>query len=77
MAWMDMKDNTIDFIIGPIENYEDQLYGYKTAHEAYILIKDKEWSARLENMPHCYPDCKKLFRLHKNIKMKPRASIPT
>src|SRR5690606_31174158 len=23
MAWMDMKDNTIDFIVGPIETYED------------------------------------------------------
>jgi hypothetical protein len=47
MAWMDMKTNTIDFIVGPIENYEDKLYGYKTAHEAYVLVKDKEWSNRL------------------------------
>jgi hypothetical protein len=27
MAWMDMKTNTIDFVVGPIENYEDQLFG--------------------------------------------------
>jgi hypothetical protein len=47
LAWMDMKNNTIDVILGPIETYEDQLFGYKTAHEAYILIKDKEWSKRL------------------------------
>ncbi len=47
-AWMEMKTNTIDVVIGPIETYEDQLYGYKAAFEAYILIKDKEWSARLE-----------------------------
>ena len=47
-AWMEMKDNTIDVVIGPIETYEDQLFGYKAAFEAYILIKDKEWSARLE-----------------------------
>ncbi len=26
MAWMDMKTNTIDFVIGPIENYEDELF---------------------------------------------------
>ena len=47
LAWLDMKDNTIDVVIGPIENYEDQLFGSKAAHEAFVLIKDKEWSARL------------------------------
>jgi len=47
MAWMDMKTNGIDIVIGPIENYEDALYGYKAAHEAYVLIKDKEWSEKL------------------------------
>jgi hypothetical protein len=47
LAWMDMKDNTIDVIIGPIETYEDQLFGYKAANEAYVLIKDRGWSQRL------------------------------
>lgn len=47
MAWMDMKNNAIDFVVGPIENYEDKLYNYKAAHEAFILIKDKEWSDKL------------------------------
>jgi hypothetical protein len=46
-AWMEMKTTSIDFVVGPIENYEDQLYGYKAAHEAFILIKDKEWSEKL------------------------------
>jgi predicted SnoaL-like aldol condensation-catalyzing enzyme len=41
VAWMDMKNNTIEFIVGPVENYEDQLFGYKTAYESFILIKDK------------------------------------
>jgi hypothetical protein len=47
LAWMDMKDNTIDVVIGPIETYEDLLFGYKAAHEAYVLIKDQAWSRRL------------------------------
>ncbi len=47
MAWMDMKDNDIDVVIGPIENYEDGLYGIRNAFEAYVLIKDQEWSRRL------------------------------
>ena len=45
MAWMDMKDNAIDVVIGPIETYEDRLFGYKAAFEAYVLVKDLEWSA--------------------------------
>jgi hypothetical protein len=47
LAWLDMKDNTIDVVIGPIETYEDQLFGNKAANEAFVLIKDKEWSGRL------------------------------
>jgi hypothetical protein len=59
MAWMDMKNNTIEFIVGPIENYEDQLYGYKTAHESFILIKDKEWSEKLEKYAALLPGLQK------------------
>ena len=47
LAWLDMKSNTIDVVIGPIETYEDQLFGNKAANEAFVLIKDKEWSGRL------------------------------
>ncbi len=47
MAWMDMKRNAIDFVVGPIETYEDQLFGYKASFTGYVLIKDMEWSDRL------------------------------
>jgi hypothetical protein len=47
MAWLDMKDNRLDLVIGPIETYEDKLFGYKAAFEAYALVKDMEWSRRL------------------------------
>lgn len=56
MAWLDMKSNPIDVVIGPIETYEDQLFGYKAAHEAYILIKDMEWSKRLEKYAAFLPE---------------------
>lgn len=55
MAWMDMRDNPVDIIIGPIETYEDQLMGYKAAHEAYVLIKDLEWSGRLTRYAELLP----------------------
>lgn len=47
LAWMDMKNNKIELVIGPIETYEDQLFGYKAAYEAYVLIKDLAWSKKL------------------------------
>jgi hypothetical protein len=55
LAWMDMKNNTLDIVIGPIETYEDALYGYKAANEAYVLIKDQEWSQRLAHYVQLLP----------------------
>jgi hypothetical protein len=52
---MQMKNNDIDIVIGPIENYEDQLYNYKAAHESFILIKDQEWSKRLAGLAELLP----------------------
>ncbi|HJZ41449.1 MAG TPA: hypothetical protein VJ203_13870 [Bacteroidales bacterium] len=59
MAWMDMKNNVIDFVVGPVETYEDQLYGYKASHEAYILIKDTEWSDKLARFSTLLPTLQK------------------
>jgi hypothetical protein len=47
MYWMDVKDNEVELIIGPIETYEDKLFGYKASYEAYVLVKDLDWSIRL------------------------------
>ncbi len=55
MAWMDMKSNNIDFVIGPIENYEDALFNYKAAYEAYILIKDLDWSQKIARFAALLP----------------------
>lgn len=56
IAWINMKNNTLDIIIGPIEHYEDQLYNYRTAYEAYILVKDKSWSKKLEKYISYLPE---------------------
>ena len=53
--WMDVKDNEIDVVIGPIETYLDRLYGYRAAYEAYVLIKDLEWSDRLSRFAAFLP----------------------
>ena len=55
MYWMDVRDNQIDVVIGPIETYEDQLFGYRAAYESYVLIKDLAWSERLSRFAEFLP----------------------
>ena len=59
MLWMDMKDNELDIVIGPIENYEDQLNGFKAACESYVLVKDMSWSGRLKKYAAMLPELQK------------------
>jgi hypothetical protein len=56
LAWLDMKTNPLDVVIGPIETYEDALYGYKASYEGYVLVKDQEWSRRLSRYAALLPD---------------------
>lgn len=56
LAWMDMKQNPIDIVIGPIETYEDQLFGYKASYESYVLVKDMAWSERLARFAKYLPE---------------------
>lgn len=56
MAWLDMKTNGLDIIIGPIENYEDKLFNARAAFESYVLVKDKEWSKRLAKYVAMLPE---------------------
>ncbi len=58
-AWMEMQNTNIDFVVGAIENYEDALYGYKAAYESFILLKDKDWSQKLEKFAAMLPDLQK------------------
>lgn len=59
MAWMDMKSSKLDFIVGPIENYDDALFGYKTSYESFILVKDEKWSNDLAKFVKMLPDLQK------------------
>ncbi|HRN55438.1 MAG TPA: hypothetical protein PLL71_03250 [Agriterribacter sp.] len=68
MAWMDMKTNGIDFIIGPIENYEDKLFNYRSSFEAYLLVKDKEWSRRLAKYVAMLPELQEGLPVEKQYK---------
>ena len=46
VAWMDL-DSPIDVTIGPYETYEDELFSYKAAFEAYVTLRDDSETAKL------------------------------
>jgi hypothetical protein len=48
IAWMDL-DAPLDITIGPYETYNDELFGYKAAFEAYITIRDDRETERLKS----------------------------
>ena len=51
MDWMDLTGD-IELVIGPYEEYEDNLFGYKAAYEAFVCIVDQEESEKLEKITH-------------------------
>lgn len=58
-AWMAMKNNPVELVLGPIETYEDQLFGYRAAFEAYVLVKDLSWSEKLAKYAATLPELQK------------------
>ena len=48
LAWMDLTGTPIEIAIGPYEVYTDELYGRKTAFEAFLTLKDPKESAALD-----------------------------
>lgn len=50
MAWMDVVDNIIDVTIGPYEVYEDNLFNYKAAFEAFLCVRDPDETKKLDGL---------------------------
>jgi hypothetical protein len=73
-AWMDMKTNRIDLVIGPIETYEDRLFGYRASFEAYVLVKDMEWSERLSRFAKLLPELQRGLPVPPAYKKEPAGS---
>jgi hypothetical protein len=48
LAWMDL-DSPIEVVIGPYETYEDDLFGYKAAFEAFVCVTEPSDSKQLAN----------------------------
>ena len=69
VAWMDL-DSPIDVTIGPYETYEDELFSYKAAFEAYITIRDDAETAKLAKFSG------HLQELENNLPIDPRYRNP-
>lgn len=52
--WMDL-DSPVEITIGPYETYEDGLFGFKAAFEAFVTVVDPRESARLVQFKHELP----------------------
>ena len=68
MRWMDVRNNNIDMVVGPIENYTDARYGIKASHEAFILIKDQEWTKQLARYAQFVPELQKQLPVSEEYK---------
>jgi len=69
IAWMDL-DAPLDVTIGPYETYNDDLYGYKAAFEAYVTIRDDRETERLKDLSG------RLQEVENNLPIDPRYRNP-
>jgi len=74
MDWMDLGDGDIEVVIGPYEVYEDELFGYKAAFEAFITLRDPVDSAELEKIKSYIPDMEKFLPIPDEYKNPDRGS---
>lgn len=67
--WMDVKGSLLDVTIGPYEVYEDRLFNYKAAFEAFITLNDPDAAAQLEAVAQQLPQMEEHLPIpdeHKN-----------
>ena len=59
LAWLDMTDSKMDLIIGPNETEDDQLYGTKRSYGAFVLLKQLEKTAQIDQLTSMLPELQK------------------
>lgn len=70
MDWMDLQDHNIEIVIGPYEVYEDKLFGYKAAFEAFITLVHHEDGQKLRKVAEYLDDLERRLPIpdeHKNF----------
>ena len=70
MAWMDLKDHTIEVVIGPYEVYEDALFNYKASFECFLTIVDPAETKKIKTFANYLTEMEKNLPIdeeHKNF----------
>jgi hypothetical protein len=74
IAWMDLKNNDIEIVIGPYEVYEDNLFNYKASFESFLTIKDPVESEKLEKFGSYLKDIENHLPINDKYKNTERGS---
>lgn len=74
IAWMDLKDSKFDLVIGPYEVYEDELFNYKAAFEAFLCVTDSLESSKLAQFATFIPEIEKNLPLPEKDKLYQRGA---
>ncbi|EAL69775.2 hypothetical protein DDB_G0275419 [Dictyostelium discoideum AX4] len=56
ITWMEMTNNPIEIVIGPIETYDDTFKGLKASFQSQLLIKDLVWSEKIKKYNSMLPE---------------------
>lgn len=74
MDWMDLGDGDLEIVIGPYETYEDRLFGYKAAFEAFVTLRDPEDSKQLARIKSFIPEMEAYLPIDEQYKNKNRGA---
>jgi len=67
VAWMEL-DSPIDLTLGPYETYNDELFGYKAAFEAYVTLRDEAETAKVQSFAARMQDVENNLPIEKKYK---------
>ncbi|KAK5581847.1 hypothetical protein RB653_003427 [Dictyostelium firmibasis] len=66
--WMEMKNNSVEIVIGPIETYDDNFKGLKASYQSQLLIKDLIWSEKIKKFNSMLPELQENLPVDKKYK---------
>lgn len=73
VLWMNVKNNKIDFLVGPVETHEDNFLHIKAAFEGYLLLKDEELSSKIQHYADLIGDFHKCIPCDESYKLEEKA----
>ncbi len=76
ILWLQLDHPVINFVIGPIESYDDKILGIKTSFQAYLTIKNAPPTKRAQRFRALMPDIVATLPCEEKYKNKPDEAPP-